>query len=171
MRLLFLLLCLTTLASAARAQDQEGKLVDRLLRPDMSLANSEQNKKFTAAGGTSVDRKFIAKTFYAGDERAPKSFGGVKNFFSKAFGTQKFARGDAPASARSNAETAYATTQFATNPSALIRTSEAQGKVAKTREYADNRPFLTKGTRQKILSQEDKPLTIDQIRELLNRNK
>ena len=39
------------------------------------------------------------------------------------------------------------------------------------RDYADNRPFLGEGTRQEILSQEDKPLTIDEVRELLNKSR
>ena len=42
--------CLSILAglSAARGQEQEKKLVDRLLKPDMALQSSEQNKKFVA---------------------------------------------------------------------------------------------------------------------------
>jgi len=37
-----LLLCLTGFSLSLRAQEQESKLADRLLRPDMSLANSAQ---------------------------------------------------------------------------------------------------------------------------------
>lgn len=170
-RLLILLLCLTVCVGSARGQVQEGKLVDRLLRPNVTLANSSQDKKFTAAGGTSVDKKFVAKSFYSGAEPSTRSFWGVKNFFARDFGTKKFARGDATANARSNAETAYATTQFETKKSDLIRTSAEEKKTAKVREYAESRPFLGHGTRQKILSQQDHPLTIDEIRELLNRNK
>jgi hypothetical protein len=47
---------LTGFSLSLRAQEQESKLADRLLRPDMSLANSAQDKKFTAAGGTSRTR-------------------------------------------------------------------------------------------------------------------
>ena len=46
-----------------------------------------------------------------------------------------------------------------TNASALVR------------EYADNRPFLGKGKSQKSLHAQDKPLTIEQVRELLNKSK
>ena len=49
---------LTTFAGLLHAQEQEGRLVDRLLRPDLSLTNSQQNKEFVAAESTSVDKKF-----------------------------------------------------------------------------------------------------------------
>jgi len=170
-RVVILLLGLTAWTGLARAQDQENKLVDRLLRPDMTLANSAQNKKFTGTGGTPVDKKFVAKSFYAGDERTTKSFTGEKDFSAKGFETKKFTRAERAANAKSSAELAYADAEFATRKSSLIRTASDEGKVAKTRDYADSRPFLAKGTRQKILSQEDKPLTIDEIRELLNKSK
>jgi hypothetical protein len=170
-RLFFLLLGLTISAGLARAQDQENKLVDRLLRPDMTLTNQAQNKKFTGTGGTPVDKKFVAKSFYAGDERTTKRFAGEKDFSAKGFATKKFTRAERAANTKTNAGMANANAEFATRKSSLIRTASDEGKVAKTRDYADSRPFLVKGTRQKILSQEDKPLTIDEIRELLNKSK
>ena len=42
---------------------------------------------------------------------------------------------------------------------------------APIREYADNRPFLRKGKSQNSLHAQDKPLTIEQVRELLNKSK
>src|SRR5207302_8409092 len=36
----------------ARGQDQERKLLDRILKPDMSLQNEAQNKKFIADGAS-----------------------------------------------------------------------------------------------------------------------
>jgi hypothetical protein len=170
-RSFFLLLGLTVCLVSARAQEQEHKLVDRLLRPDMSLASTAQDKKFTAVGGTSVDQKFVAKSFYSGDEKPTKSFWGVKIFSSKEFETRGFSRADAAANAKTNAEIAYANTEFPTKKSSLIRTSSNEGKLATVRDYADNRPFLAKGTRQNMLNQKNKPLTIDEVRELLNKNK
>jgi hypothetical protein len=167
----FPLLSLTICAASARAREQENKMVDRVLRPDMSLANAAQDKKFTAVGGTSIDKNLVAKSFYSGGERTTKSFWDLKGFFSKEFETRKFSRAEAAANAKANAEVAYANTEFLTKKSSLIQTSSEEGKVAQVREYPDNRPFLAKGTRQKILSQEDKPMTIDEIRELLNKSK
>jgi hypothetical protein len=39
------------------------------------------------------------------------------------------------------------------------------------REYAGTRPFLDKGKSQKSLQAQNKPLTIEQVRELLNKSK
>ena len=170
-RWLFFLFCLTSFLFPANAQIQERKLVDRLLTPDMSLANSAQDKKFLAVEGTSVDKKFEANSFSTGREANTKGFGGSRSFLSKMFGTNKYAHTDAAANAKTNAEMHYANTKFATHESSLVRQSPDSEKQSKVKDYPDQRPFLAKGTRQEILSQQDRPLTIDEVRELLNRNK
>jgi hypothetical protein len=40
-----------------------------------------------------------------------------------------------------------------------------------TRDFAGNRPFLAQGKSQKSLHAHDQPLTIDEVRQLLNKNK
>ncbi len=138
---------------------------DRLLRPNMTLANPAQDKKFIAVEGTSIDKKFSAKNFTFRDSHSTKAFAGSRDFSAKSFERTRAAQ-----DAKKNADAAFAQTEFSTHKSALIRESSAQHKSANTRTYADNRPFLAKGSRQKILDQQNavKPLTIDQVRELLN---
>jgi hypothetical protein len=71
----------------------------------------------------------------------------------------------------SPSESRYARTQFATSRSSFVDTARDAAKKVKPGEYAEShRPFLAKGTRQGMLSQQDHPLTIDEVRELLNRN-
>jgi hypothetical protein len=168
---MFFLLCLTSFALPLRAQVQERKMVDRLMEPDMTLANSAQNKKFVAVEGTSVDKKFEANSFPGAHEATTNTFGGTKGFLSRLFGTNRYARAEAVVNAKTNAGMAYANAQFTTHESSLVRQSPDSDKHTKVRDYPDQRPFLAKGTRQEILSQQDKPLTIDEVRELLNRNK
>jgi hypothetical protein len=168
-RRLVLLFCLTAVSS--QAQEQENKLVDRLLRPDMTLSNPAQNKKFTGTGGTPVDKKFAARSFYTVDGRMTKSFSGVKDCSARGFETKKYTRADQVSSAKSSVGVANANAEFVTKKSSLARTAREEGKAAATRVYADSRPFLAQGTRQKILSKENKPLTIDEVRQLLNKNK
>lgn len=170
-RFFLLLLGLTTFVGLVHGQEQEGKLIDRLLRPDLSLTNSQQNKKFIAAEGTSVDRKFKAKSFSGTKDRSTKDFLGIRSFFAKNFGTNKFSRSDWAANAATSSTPSYAQAAVQTKKSALIKTSSEAKKVARTRDYPDKRPFLGKGTRQKILSQQDHPLSIEEIRQLLNRDK
>lgn len=160
--------CLTISADWVRAQEQENKLVDRILRPDMSLANSAQNKKFVAAEGTSIDRKFETKSFYSGQERSAKPFGGIRNFFARTFGAKRFSHDQTATIA--NTQSAYANRQAQTKTSSLVRTAPEQNQTAETKAYADNRPFLAKGTRQEMLSKQNHPMTIDEVRELLNKN-
>jgi len=169
-RWIFPLLCLTSFSFSARGQEQEKKLVDRLLRPDMSLVNPAQDKKFIAGGGAPLDKEFAVKSFPT--SQAPsKSFAGMKGFFARIFGTKSFAR--SKATANTNLDAACASSEFSTRESSLVRPAPDSTKRARRRDYTDQRPFLAKGTRQEALSQQEKnrPLTIDEVRELLNRNK
>lgn len=136
----------------------------------MTLANSAQDKKFVAVEGTSVDKKFEAKSFSGAHEATTKAVE-TKGFLSKIFRTNKYARAESAANAKTNAEMAYANAQFTTHESSLVRQSPDSDKHSQVKDYPDQRPFLAKGTRQEILSQQDRPLTIDEVRELLNRNK
>ncbi|HEY2712453.1 MAG TPA: hypothetical protein VGI60_08060 [Chthoniobacterales bacterium] len=169
MRSICVVVSLTIFVGAVRAQEQEHKLIDRLLRPDMSLVNSAQEKKFVAADGTPFDKKFDAKVFYTGEQHSTKSFLGIREFFARKFGTKKSSQSELVAVTQG--ESRYAGTQFATRKSSFADTAHDAEKTIKGGEYAEgDRPFLAKGTRQKILSQQDHPLTIDEVRELLNRN-
>jgi hypothetical protein len=171
-RWVLLFFCLTISAASLQAQEQENKLIDRIMRPNMDLANPAQHKKFIAVEGTSVDKKFEAKQFQSAERLTPnKSFWGARSFLSKAFGTGKFARAEAAANAKANADLAYASTQFQDRKSSLVRSSAESHKTVQAHRYANSRPFLAKGTRQKQLSTQNRPMTIDEVRELLNTNR
>src|SRR5205085_5358931 len=62
------------LATASYAQEQERKLVDRLLSPDTKLSNSDQNKKFTGGTEAPTTRSASTKTFYVSDKKLTKTF-------------------------------------------------------------------------------------------------
>src|SRR5204862_7396084 len=51
--------------STALAQEQERRLMDRLLKPDASLANPAQNKKFSGNHATSFDKTARTHNFYS----------------------------------------------------------------------------------------------------------
>jgi hypothetical protein len=46
-----------------------------------------------------------------------------------------------------------------------------ENKLTDVREFSGTRPFLVRGKSQKALSAQDRPLSIDDVRELLNKNK
>ena len=160
---------LISLVATTSAQDQEGKLVTRLLRPNMALANSAQNKQFAATGAT-FDKHAPVRTFYAPARSTAKSFTGERTFTPQQFAVRHFRTGNsADISTRSqlkNRDTIY------TAPAAPITHAVADSdRTVPGRSFAGNRPFLDRGKSQKALSAHDTPLTIEQVRELLNKNK
>jgi hypothetical protein len=153
-----------------RGQDQERKLVDRLLRPDMTLQSSEQKKKFIA-DGTSINKKASVGTFYVEKKSNSKMFSRTREFSTQQFNSRPF-HGSRSASlnlsqqAPGNSRVAYPT-QTAHGS----RDAPQSDKKVTSRAYAENRPFLGQGKSQKSLNGQNAPLTIDQVRELLNKNK
>ena len=59
--------------------EQEGKLMDRLLRPNTTLGNEAQTKKFTA-DTASVDRHAHVSTFYLQKNSSPVAFTNTREF-------------------------------------------------------------------------------------------
>ncbi len=157
--------------NAALAQEQERTLVDRLLRPNMDLQNKAQGKTFRA------DSKVIA---HKGSE--------------KAFVSEPAAKQKTFADTRTIAQKEYRSgsnrTDFAKNSFVSIRDADTRSRskvitpsvrdvhpaydsarAVSGRTFADERTFYEEGKSQKSLSRRNPPLTIDQVRELLNKNK
>jgi hypothetical protein len=156
---------------SASGQDQERKLVDRLLKPDMTLQNEAQNKKFTGEGSASINKRANVRTFYAYQKTRSKNFSGTRDFATNQFYSQTYhsRRGSYDVSSRqtmTNSRAAYAN-QTARD----VRDAPQSGKKVASRAYAGTRPFLDEGKSQKSLNQQNAPLTIDEVRELLNKNK
>jgi hypothetical protein len=163
-------LLLLTALSCVCAQEQENKLVDRLLRPDMTLQNSEQKKKFIA-DGASINKRATVGAFYVQKKSSSKSFSGIRDFLARQFNSQPFhgrrsAFEISSEEAMGNSRRTYAT-QTARGP----RDAPQSDKKVASRSYAENRPFLDKGKSQKSLNRQNSPLTIEKVRELLNKNK
>ena len=169
-KLLAISVSLLTALSCLRAQDQERKLVDRLLRPDTTLGSSEQKKKFIA-DGTSINKKARVGTFYVEKKSKSKTFSGTRELSTQQFNPRPFhgsrsAFDNSSKQAVGNSLLAYPT-QSARGP----RDAPQSDKKVASRAYAENRPFLDQGKSQKSLNRQNAPLTIDQVRELLNKNK
>ncbi|CAN5228556.1 hypothetical protein BH20VER2_BH20VER2_13090 [soil metagenome] len=159
-------------AVSALAQEQERKLLDRVLKPDMSLQNPVQEKQFRGGGSVTIkeartksflffkrrpkEKEFPAGTFHAQEfagTRVSRSQGAVANVATR----RRIPKADVP----------YSTAAF----TAVRGAHDAEKKAVDVSEFSGTRPFLGRGKSQKALSQQDRPLTIDQVRELLNKNK
>ena len=153
-----------------RAQDQEKKLVDRLLKPNMALQNDAQNKRFIGDGSASMNKRANVGTFFVHQKPHSKSFGtrdfSTTQFYSQTYHGKRSAYEVSSDQALANSKAAYA------NQTARgIGNAPQSGKKVSSRAYAGNRPFLDQGTNQKSLNRKNEPLTIEQVRELLNKNK
>lgn len=160
MALLLLILC----GASASAQEQERKLVDRLLKPDTTLQFSGQQKKYTALAETRA-RKASTRAFYVSEKKLVKNFAGERRFATTSFATEalnlKSANLPAPTPTKGYGQFGAITT----------KSSNDTRRESKTRDYAGTRSFTGRGKSQKSLSAQSHPLTIDEVRELLNKNK
>ena len=143
--------------------------MDRLLKPDMSLQNSVQEKRFIARGAT-VTKEAPTKEFHVRDRKPEKSFltrlFGTKNFSAKNSQYQNMQASLATRTRIAKADVPYSTTAYRD-----VEAAREADKAVETSDFSGTRPYLIQGKSQKALSQKDQPLTIDQVRELLNKNK
>jgi hypothetical protein len=158
--------------STAFAQEQERRLIDRLLKPDMELANPAQTKKFSDKHSASFDKPARTVSFYSAQKPVAKTFAGERSLSPRQFAARHFRAGDSAAYISSRSQPPKSDTMIAAPvASAGTHIAPESNASALVREYADNRPFLGKGKSQKSLHAQDKPLTIEQVRELLNKSK
>jgi hypothetical protein len=159
--------------TTSRAQEQERKLIDRILKPDMELSNSAQNKQFNNTHAVYFDKPVKTRAFSSSSKTIAKTFPEERAFTPQQFAARHFRAGDTTAniSLRSqlkNSDTVVATPAASAGSRVAPESSTAP---TATRDYPGSRPFLDQGKSQKALSTQNKPLTIEQVRELLNKSK
>ena len=144
--------------------------MDRLLKPNTTMQNSAQNKKFIA-DGASVNKRANTSKFYLQEKSQPKAFTGTRRFATNDFSSRSFGRGNEKVPLSSAQLTPQSKRAYETTSANIARAPHDAAKVNRTREFADNRLFLAQGKSQKSLNRENPPMTIEQVRELLNKNK
>jgi hypothetical protein len=164
MRLSLLTLAFVALATVSYAQEQERKLVDRLLSPNPKLANPDQNKKFVGGVEAPV-RSAATKSFYVSEKSLSKTFVADRSAPTTSFRTRNYSTQTAVV------PTLPRTRSYQAKQARDISPSAYSTKKYATRDFGGNRPFLEQGKSQKALHAQDRPLTIDEVRELLNKNK
>ncbi len=150
------------------AQEQEGKLMDRLLRPNAALGNDSQNKKFTA-DKVSIDQHAAVSTFYLQKRHEANAYSNTREF-----NTGKFSSRSYDTTTKSSLLAARSTSPMRSYDTPSARASvelRDSHRTVSTSGFAGNRPFLGEGKSQKSLDRKKKPMTIDDIRELLNKSK
>jgi type II secretory pathway component GspD/PulD (secretin) len=155
--------------SATSAQEQEGKLVDRILKPNMSLVNSAQNKQFGAAGAYAT-RSAPSKSFYTTKRSLGKSFAANRTFSSRQLAEQRFSAGNDAANISTRSQPTSQTVSVVSVADGARVAPENRHRLDAV-PFPGSRPFLGQGKSQKALRARDTPLTIEQVRELLNKSK
>jgi hypothetical protein len=155
--------------ATTRGQEQEAKLVDRILRPNMSLVNSAQGKQFGATGNLAA-AKVPARNFWTRERSPAKSFPAGTASSPGQFATRRFVAQEETAniSARSQSPSDMV---FVASTTHSTRVASENGRNVTVAPFPGSRPFSGQGKSQKALSARDTPLTIEQVRELLNKNK
>jgi hypothetical protein len=153
------------------AQDQEKKLVDRLLKPDMTLQNDAQNKKFMGDSSASINKRASVGAFYVHQKPRSKNFSGTRDFSTTQFYSRTYRSGRTAYEVSSRQTLANSKSTYASQTARGVRDAPQSGKKVGSRIYAGDRPFLDEGKSQKSLNRQNEPLTIEQVRELLNKNK
>ena len=160
-------LCLS--APILIAQQQERTLIDRLLRPDMELQNNAQGKKFVTHSAV-IERRGAVGTFFLQPRPPEKSFAD-----SRTVSTKQFAAATAKSSAMTTASVAEHQVNLpppvtSSNVVDLHSAVDAPKQLAGI-NFGGQRAFREQGKSQKSLDRRNPPLTIEQVRELLNKNK
>ena len=174
-------ICLLTvwlLASACcfAQQQDEKKLIERILaKPDMSQINPMNGKKFDG-GGFFLKKPAANSSAFAYDQKAStekyrdvRSFLGFKNPW---IGKSVY---DAnTATVWSKTLIANANTAFPVETAKAQKFYQADRKAARREDPVRTSPYLGKGSSQGRLDQIsdkiDKNMTIEQVREILNKN-
>jgi len=166
------LIAVLALPVPLRAQQQERKLLDRIQRPNMELTNPMQAKSFEGGGGMEMKSASIGKTPYdAGKTANLKEFSGARSFLgikNPWFGNRVFETKAAPLSGTANLNSSFPVRDAA---SAEFSASDKKARVASS--DLNLRPFLISGKSaqglEQISDQISKEMTIDDIREILNK--
>ena len=160
-------------ATAACAQQQESGFLDRLDHPDRTLHYSPADKPFevssSVTGHEAAVRPFAFSrpaTLRAGDGVfSTHAFTGKDSFRTKEFATRT-----ATTTGHGFAQTdkSFSTKGFD------VREDRAANKTMPIRDYAPaGKPYLIPGKRQDSIDElrKQKNLTVDQVRELLNKSR
>src|SRR5438874_2415411 len=117
------------------AQRQEPSLVDRLLRPNMELQNSAQDKKFTASSAI-VERRGTVGTFYLQPNRTEKSFADPRTYSGAQYPSRSFNSGSRPVTSTQN-QNANKPAAIGSSPIRDVHASHDTDNAITGRDYVD----------------------------------
>ncbi len=168
---LLLILATGVVHGQVSRDESESEGMKRILHPTLNSAGDLQGKTFYGGGDKGFSTKSgNVKTFQWTDFLRLKTFGGSKKYGAKDYWTGDYEAGGKKARTQGNYTIPNSETnvEVKTNP---VKEDRDAGKTQETKDYDKNRPYLIPGKAQKALdSQQEaqKPLSVDDVRKLLN---
>jgi hypothetical protein len=135
----------------------------------MDLQNNAQGKAFSANSKV-VERRGTVGTFFLQPTLKEKSFTDTRTVTPKEYRSRSF-QNDSRASSSLQTHEANTPGQLATSSVRDAHLAHDAHLEISGRSFTDQRPFSGEGKSQESLDRQNPPLTIDQVRELLNKNK
>jgi hypothetical protein len=162
-------ICLTCLCfSTSWGQQQEPSLVDRLLRPNMELQNKAQGKKFVASSAV-IEHRGSVGTFSLQSNRVEKSFVDTTALTTREYPSRSLSTPRIISSTQNRSANIRGPVESSSVRD--VHSANVPHHASASRMFADQHQFREQGKSQKSLDQQNPPMTIDQVRELLNKNK
>jgi len=134
----------------------------------MELQNKAQGKKFVASSAV-IEHRGSVGTFLLQPNRAEKAFVDTHMLTT----TEYPSRSLSTERTISSSQNRSASTPGPVGTSSVrdIHSAHTPHNAGTSRMFADQHQFREQGKSQKSLDRQNPPLTIDQVRELLNKNK
>jgi len=134
----------------------------------MELQNKAQGKKFVARSAV-IEHRGSVGTFVLQPNRAEKSFVDTHALTTKEYPARSVGTGRTISSSQNR--TANIPGPLGSSSVRDIHSANTPQIASNGRIFADQHQFRDQGKSQKSLDQQNPPMTIDQVRELLNKNK
>lgn len=156
------------------AQQQEQKLLDRIQRPDMQLGSPLQSKSFSGTAGPALKGAALAnKAHHTAASGTLPEFSGARSFLgikNPWFGQRAYTAKQASLATRAGLDVSQIHPLKATSAQPVF---DAAKKADAPGEQFASKPFSVRGAAsgamQQISDKVKKEMTIDDVRELLNK--
>ncbi|MEI8342368.1 MAG: hypothetical protein WCH43_12650 [Verrucomicrobiota bacterium] len=173
MRHSFVILVILLFCSLAGAQETDARM-QTILHPDKNAPSTLQNKSFYGGKSFHSSSPAYTKNFYFTEQYSPKGFTTASYSHSSItpYATRDYST--TSANTKGRYEIPNATKKAVDNKTADTKESSDSNKGYSTREYTNTREYRERGKSQDsfdLKKKDEKPMTVDQVRELLNKNK
>ena len=171
MRWIIPITTLFAFVSTAVGQRQDDKLIERLLRPNVSTVNPAQTKQFGTKSSEAEKELSVKNILLSDNTVVTPAFESSRTLSPREFAVRHFRTGSSSTDQNKQSRAKESVTVEIFSSTSAPRVASENGHAVMTDSFRGSRSFALEGKSQKSLHGYDRPLTIEQVRELLNKNK